>query len=966
MVAAFVAVASTRAAEPPPAPILRIETAMHPAMVRRLVVDPRGGRLISAGDDKTIRVWQLPQGRLARVLRFPIGAGYEGRIYALAVSPDGERIAAGGWTGWEWDKQGAVYLFDLDSGELVRYVGGFPDVIGALAYSKDGGHLAVGLHGDAGLTILRTTDYTAVARDAEYRDKVLGADFRADGVLAVAALDGQLRLYDRDFRLLGRKRTAPGTQPLTVRFSPDGRRLAVSFHDVPALAVFDAADLSLAFAPDTTPLVDHVRIADVAWSADGEALYGCGDYAGAGENPVLRWRRGGRGAVERLPGARGPITDLQPLPGGGVAFAAEDPAIGTLDAAGRRVLFRGPELAGFPPRDPALKVSRDASRVQFAASYAGAKVARFALFARELLPGPASGTELAGAVLESPRFALERWQDLPSPALNGVQLVLDDYELARAYAIGPDHATLVLGTEWALRAYGADASLRWRVDTPGAVRGVIIAPNGQSVVAALSDGTIRWHRMEDGAEFLALFSHATTREWIAWNREGYYVSSSAGDEYVGWHLNRGRERSADFYRAVQFERILYRPDLLDESFRRRGRPAEGAGRRAGARFDVSQLGSIAPPRVRLELTDTPRRAPDGGFQARLRIEAERTAGPMVEQALFVNNVPVTSARLRRVADGDRARFTREVTVNLAPGENRIRAEVSSATSLGFAETHLDVDRVPAVEAPAGDLYLLAVGVNEFPRLKDAGLAYAARDAEEVARFFRAQAGGAFRRVHVRSISDLADEKPDRAAIVAALDFAAEAGERDTVILFLASHGLSDPAGEYFLVPRDARAEDIAAVALGRGAEAASLIRWNLLVEALRGVAGRRVLIVDTCYARNVEGRADLQTLAKRSAASRISLVLAAQGHETSQEYAPARQGLFTHALLEGLRGSADADGDRRVTLAEAFDFVVPAVERLRDRSIGAQTPQLVAPEPLGETALARVAAGATGSASGSR
>ena len=452
-----------------------------------------------------------------------------------------------------------------------------PDVIGVLAYSKDGRHLAVGLHGDAGLTVLRTSDYTAVARDAEYRDKVLGADFRADGVLAVAALDGQVRLYDREFRLLGRKRTAPGTQPLTVRFSPDGRRLAVSFHDVPALAVFDAADLSLAFTPDASRLVHHARIADVAWSADGESLYGCGDYAGPGENPILRWRSGGRGAMEWLPAARERITDLQPLPGGGLAFAAEDPAIGVLDATGRPMLSRGPELAGFPAMDPAFKVSHDASRVQFGASRTDARVARFALFARELLAGPASGADFAGAIVDSPRFALERWRDSPSPALNGMQLALDDYELARAHAISPDHATLVLGTEWALRAYGADANLKWRVDTPGAVRSVVVAPSGQTVVAALSDGTIRWHRMDDGAEFLALFAHASALEWIAWNGAGYYVSSSAGDEYIGWHLNRGREQGADFYRAVQFERILYRPDLVDESFRRRGRPADGAG-----------------------------------------------------------------------------------------------------------------------------------------------------------------------------------------------------------------------------------------------------------------------------------------------------------------------------------------------------------------------------------------------------
>ena len=52
--------------------------------------------------------------------------------------PDGRTIAAGGWTGWDWDRQGAVYLFDAESGEMTRRLGGFPDVIGALAFSRDG------------------------------------------------------------------------------------------------------------------------------------------------------------------------------------------------------------------------------------------------------------------------------------------------------------------------------------------------------------------------------------------------------------------------------------------------------------------------------------------------------------------------------------------------------------------------------------------------------------------------------------------------------------------------------------------------------------------------------------------------------------------------------------------------------------------------------------------------------------
>ena len=70
---------------------------------------------------------------------------------------------------------------------------------------------------------------------------------------------------------------------------------------------------------------------------------------------------------------------------------------------------------------------------------------------------------------------------------------------------------------------------------------------------------------------------------------------------------------------------------------------------------------------------------------------------------------------------------------------------------------------------------------------------------------------------MRTLSDLADTPPDRAAILAALDFATDAGELDTVVLFLASHGVSDASGDYFFVPRDARAADVAAVAHGGGA-----------------------------------------------------------------------------------------------------------------------------------------------------
>ena len=79
-----------------------------------------------------------------------------------------------------------------------------------------------------------------------------------------------------------------------------------------------------------------------------------------------------------------------------------------------------------------------------------------------------------------------------------------------------------------------------------------------------------------------------------------------------------------------------------------------------------------------------------------------------------------------------------------------------------------------------------------------------------------------------------------------------------LVVFLASHGLSDQAGNYYFVPTDAKEEDLIKLdAAGeRGAQSISsklpsLISWKVYFDALRSVPGKRLLVVDTPAAKGL-------------------------------------------------------------------------------------------------------------------
>jgi len=919
---------------------------MHTAAIGQIRADAPRNRVVTLSSDRTVRIWQLPSLRLIQVLRLPQEGTIEGRPVGLAISPDGRTIAVGGWTGMSWENTSSVYFYDSVTGQMTRRIGGFGDVVSALDWSPDGRFLAVGLAGRRGLQVFDTTGWKPVARDEDYQDSVSFLHYSAQGMLAASAGDGAVRLYDANHALVGRQSVGVSMLLGGIRFSPDGRLLALGIIDKPLAVLLKVPTLELVTLRQV-PDAQQKGLCCIAWARDGSQLFINGEHGGTGPTPLYRFGNGGLGPPQALPVGNQRFANMLPLEDGGMLFATTTPSLTLLDARGTVVRSVGTVIGDFRDGQQKLLVSADAQGISLPMARFGAQPRNFLVTDLYLPPLDAS---LLPPKTPDARFALEGFSSGAAAGdaarVNGKPLEIHHGDRVNAHAMAHDGGALFVGTTWHLLKLDRAAKVIWRQNFSSEVRAVNASANGTFVVITLADGTARWLRQSDGSEALAYFPHNNDRDWVLWRPDGYYASSEEGDQYVGWHVNRGLDREPDFYRAVQFERVFYRPDLLRSAL-------DPAATGKGTPVAPLELEPIAPARLTVQDAQTRLNA-RGKVEISLKVSARARSLPMQQLAVYVNGLPVTPRASRPLSGDDRSRFERTLTVESDQADNDIRIEVDHGQSLGSVEMRAEfIGAVPRRAETRGRLIVLAVGINQFVNVtqQEKGqlpdLDYAAKDAHEFASVLQRSTQGLFREVKAVLLNDNTHVKPDKASIRRALAVLQEAGPDDTVVLFLASHGFSDQAGNYFFMARDGRFSDVNAVMQNANAagKSPSLIEGNEFFDALRQTAGRRILIVDTCHARQIEAPLDTHSLRKRSAASNFAFMVAAKGNEFSQEYEPGGHGLFTFALLKSFKQEADKNGDGVVSLSEAFESLAPMVEKLRAKQYQ-QTPQLMAPEVL--------------------
>jgi WD40 repeat protein len=376
--------------------VLVVDPGMHTSGIRDAAVDAAARFAATVSYDKTVRIWSLVDGKLLRTIRVPAGPGHIGKLDTVAMSPDGNLVAAGGWTKGNHSGHN-IYLFDRSTGRMTMRIGGLPAVIDKLVFSPDGRYLAAGLHHHHGLRVFdRDKQWAETFRDTDYGYPIYAGSFAADGRLAIASLDGKIRLYDANFASVVPPQNAPGgDHPRGLAFSPNGAVLAVVYDDSVSVNLVDGHTLAPLPGPNTRGLHGPGNnFIAVAWSADGQTLFAGGmyhfpDYSG---NPVVAWSDAGRGARRTIPGRTDTIMAVLPLRAGELLVAAQDPQLEIVELSGNaRWVARRP-IAQFNAQRAVLAVSADGTIVDFGFDWGGKSPLRFDLRALKLTSDmPADG-----------------------------------------------------------------------------------------------------------------------------------------------------------------------------------------------------------------------------------------------------------------------------------------------------------------------------------------------------------------------------------------------------------------------------------------------------------------------------------------------------------------------------------------------------------------------------------------------
>ena len=413
------------------------------------------------------------------------------------------------------------------------------------------------------------------------------------------------------------------------------------------------------------------------------------------------------------------------------------------------------------------------------------------------------------------------------------------------------------------------------------------------------------------------------------------------------------------YPFEQFDLRLNRPDLI---VRRLGRSSADIAelfkrawskriRRMGFSEESLAAGGEVPTLSILARDELPISQAERELSFRIQAQA---SSPLERINLFVNDVPVWGTNGRDISAPSSSEYEGQIQVRLSAGRNKV--QVSCLNQAGFESLRSTFEVTCSAPESQPDAYVLAIGVSEY--LQDEySLVYAAKDARDITAAF--ESNGLYGKVHSKLLTDSA---ATRDSILAAREFLMQADVDDQVVLFVAGHGVLSDDLDYFFGTHD----------IDFASPAEHGLSYADLEGLVDGIPSRKKLVLmDTCHSGELEpegtellevsvasgvkqGSTRGLRVVKNSRTEDLSellgtlftdlrrgtgavVVTSSSGTEYSYEDEKWANGVFSYAVLEGLRDRRAGKDDTAIRASQLMEYVGARVTELTG---GMQTPTM--------------------------